>query len=137
MAIEVNRKRLQKLELEDYIAIKQYAYDFFVKNYPEGQEFNLISNYIGNILDYQLTDKEAIIFKATALLPYDRDICEVYNYGEEMYEKMKRVNYIYGESFDIKKLEIELFHLDRLIEDGVLVPPIFSNYQVEEKDKNI
>lgn len=132
MAVVTNKEIIQELELEDYIELKRRAYDFFARNFPGGHEMNTLNEYILNTLDYQMREKEAIIFKATALLPYDKDVCDVYQYGEEMYEKMRKLNYFYGFSLDIKKYEIELFHLDKLIEEGILIPPIYSDYSEEK-----
>ena len=134
MVVPTNIEKIKSLELEDYIAIKRYAYDFFVKHFPEGQDIKFLTQYIENVMDYQINDKEAIIFKATALLPFDREVCEVYQYGDEMYKKMKHINYIYGFSFGIKKFEIEHFNLDKLIEEGVLVPPTHSDYSQQVED---
>jgi len=125
--MDIDSSFLLRLELEDYVAIKQKAYGFANDNILNKNYLAEVNNYIINVLDYELTDVEAIVFSATALYPYDLEICELYNNHKMEYLNLKKRNIVLRDKLDLKEKEIEIFHLDKLINDGVLVPLTSTN----------
>lgn len=122
------RKLLNDLSLDDYIAIKQYAYNFVQKT--EDLDAVKIHDYIHKSLGYSGDEAEAVLFFATAAFPYDTDFCEFYhehngNLGAEELEEIFLIPDF--KMFEMKKGEIELFSLDKLLEDGTLTPPPRKN----------
>lgn len=124
------RKLLHELSLEDYIAVKQYAYDFVKKT--EHLDVAKIYAQEHNVLGYRGDEAEAILFFTTAAFPYDDDFCSYYfeHHGDLKAEELEEIFLIPDfQMLEMKRGEIELFHLDKLLEDGTLIPPDRKNME--------
>ena len=120
----IDRNVFSGINLEDYVAIKEKAYNFAKANLTNKNYFKDVNDYIINGLDFRLTDREAMIFSATALYPYDREICELYNNQRDRYLELKKSNIVLRDKFEMKEMEIEMFHLDALIGEYLGMPII-------------
>lgn len=127
---------IKNLALEDYIAVKEKAYEFFVKNNSvDNYDFRYIDEYVKNVLGYKGDEAEALIFTSTVLMPFDEDVCRLYQSGSEQYAQFRKNNIVYGKYIDLKIVEIETYGLDRLISEKVLIPPQQADYSIKKSEK--
>ena len=111
-------------ELEDYVAVKQYAYDY-VKN-GGSRELKNIHKLVTENLNLPLDWIESEILISTILFPEDGEFCK--KYKEELNNVMFYIdgNLISHACLETKIMEIKDFGLDNLIENGVLTPPVMA-----------
>lgn len=128
-----NIPSIKNLALDDYVAVKEKAYDFFVKN--SDCDIKYINEYVKNGLEYKGDEPEALIFTSTVLIPFDEDVCRLYQSGSEQYAQFRKNNPIYGKYIDMKLVEIENYGLDRLINEKVLIPPQQADYIAKKSGK--
>ena len=131
-----NIPSIKNLALDDYIAVKEKAYDFFVKNNSvDNYDIKYIDEYVKNVLGYKGYEAEALVFISTVLIPFDEDVCRLYQSGSEKYDQFKKNNLIYGKYIDLKLVEIENYGLDKLINEKVLIPPQQADYYAKKSGK--
>jgi len=121
------------LELEDYIALKQRAYDYVARG--NGRDMKTVNNYVQNVLEHSMSSAEGIIFSSTAMYPMDVEIFQTYYEVGEDFAKFEKCfsNQISSKTLLLKSTEIEKFHLDVLIQTGVLVPPLVEDTIKKER----
>ena len=114
---------LNRIELEDYIAIKTKAYQFYLKYKDQGIDFKIISEILNNNLGYIGNEPEAILISSTMLLPDDQKFVDLYKEnGYDLAKVQSHYSILDNKNLMIKEYEFNHFGLEQLIETGVLKP---------------